>query len=111
LAAGKTTQWAIASENEWYKAAYYDPAKQGGAGYWNYPAKSNFATDANLNSNQPSDVGSFASAVSAYGTFDQGGNMWEYNDNRSDGKVGLRGGSFYINDNENYMRSLRCPER
>ena len=105
LAAGKKVQWVIASENEWYKAAYYDPDKTGGAGYWIYPAKSNWETAANINSGTPTDVGSNSNAASAYGTFDQGGNVWEYNDNRSGDKVGLRGGSFYINDNENYMRS------
>ena len=31
----------IATENEWYKAAYFDPAKNGGSpGYWLYPTKS-----------------------------------------------------------------------
>jgi len=105
LATGKKTQWVIASENEWYKAAYYDPDKSGGAGYWTYPAKSNSATDANLNSNAPTAVGTYAGAASAYGTFDQGGNVWEYNDNRSGDKVGLRGGSFFINDHQGYMRS------
>jgi len=105
LAAGKTVQWVLPSENEWYKAAYYDPNKSGGAGYWPYPAKGDNVPEANLNSNWPTDVGSFAKAVSAYGTFDQGGNVWEYNDNRSDDKVGLRGGSFFMRDNEGYMRS------
>jgi len=103
LAKGKAAKWAIANENEWYKAAYYDPKKDGGAGYWRFPAGSDYAPTANLNTNAPSDAGSFKDAGSPYGTFDQGGNMWEYNDSQSDGKYGLRGGSFYINDNENYM--------
>ena len=105
LAAGKTVKWVLPSENEWYKAAYYDPNKSGGAGYWRYPVKSDTAPEANLNTNAPSDVGSYAKAVSAYGTFDQGGNVWEYNDNQNGDKVALRGGSFYINDHEGYMRS------
>jgi sulfatase modifying factor 1 len=105
LATGKTTTWVLASENEWYKAAYYDPDKAGGAGYWQYPAKSNFAPAANLNSNAPSDAGSYENAASPYGTYDQGGNLWEYNDHQSGNKVGLRGGSFYINDHAGYMRS------
>ncbi|MDO9023675.1 SUMF1/EgtB/PvdO family nonheme iron enzyme [Zwartia sp.] len=33
-------RWWIPSENEWYKAAYYDPNKPGGAGYWNFPTRS-----------------------------------------------------------------------
>jgi len=103
LAAGKTTKWVLPSENEWYKAAYYDPDKPGGAGYWLYATKSNTPPECNINSNAPSDVGRYA--PSAYGTYDQNGNMWEYNDSRSGDKVGLRGGSFYINDNETYLRS------
>ena len=105
LAKGKKVTWALASENEWYKAAYYDPNKSGGAGYWKYPAKSNTPPAANLNSNAPSDGGSYKDAASAYGTYDQGGNMWEYNDQHSGDKFGLRGGSFYINDHAGYMRS------
>ncbi len=37
--AGATT-W-IPSENEWYKAAYYDATKGGSGGYWLYPTQSN----------------------------------------------------------------------
>jgi len=39
------------------------------------------------------------------GTYDQAGNVWEYNETRSGGKVGLRGGSFFINDHNGYLRS------
>jgi len=107
LAKGTTTKWVMASENEWYKAAYYDAKKAGGAGYWQFPVKSDDPCAANLNSNAPSDVGGFKDSVSPYGTYDQGGNMWEYNDNvTGDAKVGLRGGSFYINDRDDYMRAL-----
>lgn len=105
LAKGKALKWVLPSEDEWYKAAYYDPNKPGGAGYWKYPAKSDDAPPANINTNAPSDVGFHVKSVSPFGTFDQGGNMWEYNDSRKGGKVGLRGGSFYINDNNSYMRS------
>ena len=104
LAAGTAVKWVIANENEWYKAAYYDPAK-GTGGYWSYPAKSNDASDANINSGGPSDVGNYTKAPSPYGTFDQGGNAWEYMDNLSDTKVPLRGGSWYQNDNTGYMAS------
>jgi formylglycine-generating enzyme required for sulfatase activity len=31
----------IPSENEWYKAAYYDATKGGTGGYWSYPTQSN----------------------------------------------------------------------
>ncbi len=105
LAAGKETKWVIASENEWYKAAYYDPAKSGGAGYWTYATKGGSAPEANLGSNNPTNAGSFSTAASAYGTFDQNGNVWEYNETQADGKVGLRGGSWFINDNDSYLQS------
>lgn len=38
--------WALASEAEWKKAAYYDPTKNGGAGgYWLYATKSDTLAD------------------------------------------------------------------
>jgi len=40
---GATSYFLLTSEDEWYKAAYYDPAKTGGAGYWDYPTSSNTA--------------------------------------------------------------------
>lgn len=105
LAAGKVVRWVLPSENEWYKAAYYDPAKPRGGGYWPYPARGDSAPDCNLNSNAPSDVGSFKNAPSPFGTFDQAGNLWEFNDRRAGHKVGLRGGSFYINDHAGYTHA------
>ena len=104
LAVGKSTQWVIASENEWYKAAYYDPVKPGGAGYWSYAVSGGSPPPGNINSNQISAAGAFK-AASPYGTYDQNGNLWEYNESRNGNKVGLRGGSFFINDHEAYLRS------
>jgi sulfatase modifying factor 1 len=104
LAAGKTTKWVIASENEWYKAAYYDPDKPGGAGYWNFAMSGGSAPSCNINSNEISEAGAFKVA-SPYGTYDQNGNLWEYNETRNDNKVGLRGGSFFIDDHEAYLLS------
>jgi formylglycine-generating enzyme required for sulfatase activity len=85
---------ALTSENEWYKAAYYDASS---SGYFAYPAGSNTQTtcatptatpnSANCN-NDPSDfapvqitpVGSYSGSASPYGTFDQGGNITEWNE-------------------------------
>ena len=105
LAAGKTTHWALATENEWYKAAYYDPDKPGGPGYWRYAVKGGNPPQCNLNSGSITEVGSYASSPSPSGTFDQNGNLWEYNETLAGTKVGLRGGSFYIDDNTNYLLS------
>jgi sulfatase modifying factor 1 len=113
--------WFLTSENEWYKAAYYQPAAQGGDvdNYWLYPTKSNTApTIATVNSvgdisNPGANVanydsfliGNFSTVGSAgplsqsfYGTSDQGGNVWERNDalTGSPFRV-MRGGSF-LND-------------
>ncbi len=83
---------AITTTDEWYKAAYYDPTLSGGTGgYYNYPTQSDSGPTANEpNSNNTNsanhenagdgltDVGSYSVAVSFYGTFDQGGNVWEW---------------------------------
>jgi formylglycine-generating enzyme len=91
---------AVASENEWYKAAYYDPTlNSGSGGYWLYPTQSNSitTTDANFDMSvgTVTDVGTYAADPSFYGTFDQGGNAWERNDEiLSTSDRGLRGGEF-----------------
>ena len=62
--------------DEWYKAAYFDPNKNGSGGYWLYPNGSNSAigsTATSPNSTYP--VGGYAS--SPFGTFDQAGNVFE----------------------------------
>ena len=108
-------QWAVADEDEWYKAAYY----RGGStdvGYWDFPTSSNTVPGRDLadasgnNANyyglpypiQPpyytTVVGQFQNSPSPCGTFDQGGNVWEWNESamsRDDSPSrGLRGGSF-----------------
>ncbi len=108
--------WAVTSEDEWYKAAYYDPAS---SSYYDYPTSSNTAPGQDMadasgnNANYytapyayPIDspyyttvVGEFQNSASPYGTFDQGGNVWEWNEaivyqDPTYSYRGARGGSF-----------------
>jgi formylglycine-generating enzyme required for sulfatase activity len=94
-------QWAVTSEDEWYKGAYHQPTSAGGDAdnYWLYPTQSNAVpTTAQANSfgngiNNTVPVGSYA--ANYYGTFDMGGNVWEWNEEIGFGSLrGFRGGSF-----------------
>ena len=108
----KDAFYFLPSENEWYKAAYYNAA---GANYFLYPTASNTAPTA-VASGTNADTAvyqfmSFSPAVvnaagglSSYGTMGQGGNIWEMNETAFDGSNNspsesraLRGGS-YPND-------------
>ncbi len=99
--------WWIPSEDEWYKAAYYDQATQD---YWEYPTSSNdepgttvgaLANQANFNALLPdpginylTDAGAFSGSASPFGTFDQGGNVYEWNDAVDGDWRGQRGGAW-----------------
>lgn len=115
-------KWAVTSEDEWYKAAYYKGGSTN-AGYWDYPTRSNTApgrdmadlsgNNANfdpLSTGQPIDSpqyttlgGEFQNSASPYGTFDQGGNVWEWNEVvmmiSGTPYRGMRGGAFNCWDN------------
>lgn len=111
----------VPSENEWYKAAYYQPAAAGGDtdGYWLYPTRTNtvptnnspgaganrgnfydgdyaVTQSASYSSSQKylTAVGAYPDSASYYGTYDQGGNVYEWNDTFSSSSRGLRGGSW-----------------
>jgi formylglycine-generating enzyme required for sulfatase activity len=99
----------LPSEDEWYKAAYYDPNKSGGAGYWDYATGSDSAPTAVAGGTTsgtavyngqvgPADITN-AGGLSAYGTMAQSGNVFEWaesgavapNDSAGESRV-LRGG-------------------
>jgi sulfatase modifying factor 1 len=112
----------IPTENEWYKAAFYDPTKSGAGGYWTYATRSdtapgniiggllnqaNYITGAGwcvtqsgtgfFDTNFLTDVGAFTASASFYGTFDQSGLVWQWNDlGGSSGPFrGARGGDWF----------------
>ena len=102
--------WAVTSEDEWYKAAYYKGGSTN-AGYWKCPTCSDEASfnQANLYLSwigHTTDVGSYP-LPSPYGTFDQGGNVYEWNESVIDAaNRGMRGGGF-DSDYVNFLASTR----
>jgi len=108
----------IPTESQWYKAAYYSPTLNSGAGgYYAYATQSNTdpgnvvgsganqanynngvysvtqSADYDLNQNYLTDVGAFTNSTSYYGTFDQDGNVAQWNDldGTAGSSRGLRG--------------------
>jgi len=123
--------WWIPSLGEWYKAAWYKGGGTN-AGYWRYPTQSDTApgntiggatnqanymygnyidggvfavtrsADYSSTQNYLTDVGVFSNSAGAYGTFDQGGNVYELNDAVVGLGRGIRGGSW--SSSEYYLR-------
>jgi hypothetical protein len=123
---GQPTFW-LPSENQWYKAAYYSPrlnANRGG--YYRYatasdtapsnvvgntPNMANYIDDytgtyfycvpqaryIDLGQNYLLDVGVYTASPSYYGTYDQSGAVYNWNDldGRASTSRGLRGGFFF----------------
>jgi formylglycine-generating enzyme required for sulfatase activity len=112
-------KWFVPSENEWYKAAYYDPV----AGhYWNYATGTNATPTSVQPGNLPNsanytgatgyavtgsptydptqnyltDVGAYSASPSPYGTFDQSGLVTQWNESLISGFRDARGGSWNV---------------
>jgi formylglycine-generating enzyme required for sulfatase activity len=108
--------WVIPTENEWYKAAYHK--NDGVTGnYWNYPTSadngvSHLLVDPDPGNNATfstslsdrtigapyyrTEVGAHENSESPYGTFDQGGNVQEFNETVPEWDIrGIRGGSWF----------------
>jgi len=122
-------RYVIPTEDEWYKAAYH--RNDGVTGnYWDYATNTDELPSNNLTDPDPgnnanfvqgpsgytiggpywrTEVGEFEKSESPYGTFDQGGNVWEWNEavlETTEGwRRGLRGGSFMDSDD------LRAADR
>lgn len=108
--------WAIASEDEWYKAAYHmnDGVTEN---YWSNPTSANGAVSHLLIDPDPghnatcsggtvgdwtigapyyrTEVGAHENSASPYGTFDQGGNVMEFTEAVPESDIRrIRGGSW-----------------
>jgi formylglycine-generating enzyme required for sulfatase activity len=127
--------WFLPNEDEWYKAAYHQPAGEGGDadGYWLNPTQCNCeaataaTADAAGNISNPgphvmnigganwngltnhlTTVGSGGpQSASFYGTFDQGGNVREWTESEAFGGRVARGGSSDPINSTGYFAGLR----
>ena len=89
--------WSIPSEDEWSKAAYYDPWRNwlnpAANRYYNFPTHNDMtphsvnppgtANSGNFNNLRPkgnvlTPVGAYTKSPSYYGTYDQGGLVWQW---------------------------------
>ncbi len=122
VAANPNAAFRLPTLNEWYKAAYYSPTLNAGAGgYYTYATQSNTAPGNSIGSsanqanyyqgvwsvtqsagsavssqNYLTDVGAFSGSGSFYGTFDQNGNVYQWNDldGTAGSSRGVRGGDW-----------------
>lgn len=105
--------WFLPTENEWYKAAYHDKDAGLAAVYFDYPTGADTAPNNNLPSADSGNsanyligsltttmdpslpytsAGAYTLTHSSYGTFDQGGNVAEWNETAFDANKKIRRG-------------------
>lgn len=94
-------------ENEWYKAAYYNPTTNS---YYRYPTSSdtipwattptstpNAANFSPGGPNKPTAVGAYSGTTSPYGAYDMGGNVVQWNEAVPYGSTrGLSGSPYFM---------------
>lgn len=133
--------WVLPTEDEWYKAAYHKndgptanfsayPTNYSGSPWFGTPNNNVIDPDpgnsANFHIGSPDDdciggpfsrtqVGEFENSPSSYGTFDQGGNVWEWTETRYLNVNGgltyrrvIRGGSFYPSVVQQQPDGFKC---
>ncbi len=118
----------LPTDDEWYKAAFHQPAADGGDAddYWQYATKNNAsptpatATPLGDVANPGPDIANYGQAAvwsgdvtvttvgsagnsTYYGAFDMNGNVWEWTETEDDADRILRGGSWL--DSPNALRS------
>ncbi len=123
--------WVIPTENEWYKAAYYNPAT---SSYYQYPFSSstvpisappgntpntgNFlsssgvypltgSTSLSSNQNYLTDVGTYTASASPYGAYDMGGDVFQWNETLFGGSFRNLGGGAWDSLSEKLSSSER----
>jgi sulfatase modifying factor 1 len=96
--------FVIPNQNEWYKAAFFNPTLGGGAGGYSLwqvqagtqptaalpPGTAPAANYMNVASSQTTNVGAYSSTVSAYGMYDMLGNVTEWTDSAFTGNTQAR---------------------
>jgi len=117
-------RYVIPTEDEWYKAAYHKNDGLTG-NYFDYPTGSDTVPGNDLIDPDPgnnanfhdgdytfpapyyrTEVGEFENSPSPYGTFDQGGNVWEWTEAVDALGRGVDGGGF-----DNFSTALYAPRR
>ena len=115
--------WFLPTENQWYKAAYYDGAA---SVYYDYSTGSNtapnnsipaddtgnsanyYAGDFTQNASYPfTSAGAYAQSYSPYGTADQGGNVWEWTETAATSATRVRRGGAFDTDATKIISSYR----